>query len=381
MESWKHRMPPGMLLKSHAWSSCLHHPEGEFTLEAFCRQEGHDYDPRMLTPVEVFSRYGDAFQTRFAPDVAEKKALNIAAAPGGFRVVFDDGEMVTARRVVLAIGVHPFSHTPDVLAALPPRAVSHSADYGPLDRLDGRQVVVVGAGASATNLAALLHERGVSTSLVARASMLNFAGPPGRWNRPLLHRLARPRSGIGSGWLLWTCANAPWLFHQAPGPLRRHVVRHALGPLGGSPMKERLVGKMRVRLGWDIERADFADGRVELHLRNRRGGGAQVVGADHVVAATGFRIDLERLAFLDPSLRRRIRTVAGAPVLSQDYETSAPGLHVIGPASADSFGPVARFVFGAIHPARRLARRFAADAAPRPRLLPREPSLAAAEQA
>ena len=380
MDSWKHKTPPGMLLKSHAWSSCLYHPDGELTLEAFCRREGHDYDPTMLTPVEVFSSYGDAFQKRFVPDVAEKKALNIAAAPGGFRVVCNDGEMVTAKRVVLAVGVHPFSHTPDVLAALPPGAVSHSADYGPLDRLDGREVVVVGAGASATGLAALLHERGVSTSLLARAPRLNFANPPSPWNRPLLRRLARPGSGIGSGWLLWICANAPWLFHEAPGPLRRHIVRNSLGPLGGSPMKERLIGKIPVRLGWDVERADFANGRVELRLRNPRGE-AQVIAADHVVAATGFRIDLERLAFLDPSLRRRIRTADGAPVLSQDYETSAPGLHVIGPASADSFGPVARFVFGAIHPARRLARRFAADATGRARVLPSEPPLAAAGQA
>jgi hypothetical protein len=369
-----------MLLKSHAWSSSLYHPQGELTLEAFCRRESRPYDPTMLTPVELFASYGDAFQKRFVPEVAEKKAVNIAAAPGGYRVVLDDGEAATAKRVVLAIGVHPFSYTPDVLAALPSDVVSHSAEHGPLDRFDGREVVVVGAGASATNLAGLLHERGVSTSLVARASKLNFAGAPGRWNRPILNRLVRPRSGIGSGWLLWTCSNAPWLFHAAPGALRRHIVRNTLGPLGGSPMKERLIGKMPVRLGWDVEGADVVGGRVELRLRNRRGE-AQVVLADHVVAATGFRIDIERLSFLDPSLRRRIRTVDGAPVLSQDYETSAPGLHVIGPASADSFGPVARFVFGANHPARRLARLLAAEAARRPSVLPDKISLAAAERA
>ena len=51
--------------------------------------------------------------------------------------------------------------------------------------------------------------------------------------------------------------------------------------------------------------------------------------------------------------------VEGAPVLSRGYETSVPGLFVIGPASAQSFGPVARFVYGAAHPARSLARRFA----------------------
>jgi hypothetical protein len=56
-------------------------------------------------------------------------------------------------------------------------------------------------------------------------------------------------------------------------------------------------------------------------------------------------------------LRADIRCADGAPVLSTAYESSVPGLHFIGPASAASFGPVARFVYGAVYPSRRLARR------------------------
>jgi thioredoxin reductase len=381
MESWRHRMPPGMLLKSHAWSSCIYHPENELTLEAFCRQQGAcSYDPEMEVPLDLYCRYGKAFQARFAPDLAEKLAVDITAVPGGFRAVFDDGEAVSARKIVVAVGVHAFSHVPEGLAWLPPEALSHSGDYGPLDRLDGREVVVVGSGASAIDLAALLQERGVSTSLLARADRLNFAPPRMRSQRPLLHRLARPYSGIGAGWLLWACANAPSLIHDLPGPVRRHLVRNTLGPLGGPSMKDRLFGKAAIRLGRRLECAALIGGRVELSIRDESGG-REVVAADHVVAATGYRPDVERLAFLNPGLRRQVRTVAGAPVLSQDYESSVPGLHFIGPVAADSFGPVARFVFGAVYPARRLARRFAAEATRQPAPLPAARPLAAAEQA
>ncbi|MER8779069.1 MULTISPECIES: hypothetical protein [unclassified Mesorhizobium] len=64
--------------------------------------------------------------------------------------------------------------------------------------------------------------------------------------------------------------------------------------------------------------------------------------------------------FLGPTLLRQIRLVEGAPQLSAHYETSVPGLHFIGPAAANSFGPVCRFVYGTYHPAHHLARHLAA---------------------
>jgi NADPH-dependent 2,4-dienoyl-CoA reductase/sulfur reductase-like enzyme len=78
--------------------------------------------------------------------------------------------------------------------------------------------------------------------------------------------------------------------------------------------------------------------------------------ADHVIAATGYRPDLSRLSFLSPALRSELETVAGAPVVRRDYQTSVPGLFVTGPAVAASFGPVMRFVFGSRHAAQTLAR-------------------------
>ena len=84
-----------------------------------------------------------------------------------------------------------------------------------------------------------------------------------------------------------------------------------------------------------------------------------------MIAATGYAIDMGRLAFLDPSLLTQVKTSMGNPILTRDFETSLPGLYVVGPASALSFGPVCRFVFGAKHPARALARRLSAAASRR----------------
>jgi FAD-dependent urate hydroxylase len=81
---------------------------------------------------------------------------------------------------------------------------------------------------------------------------------------------------------------------------------------------------------------------------------------DHVIAGTGFKVDVDRLGFLDAGLRQAIRRIMGSPRLNRRFETSVKRLHVIGPASALSFGPLFRFVVGAHYTVRTLARHFAA---------------------
>ena len=57
--------------------------------------------------------------------------------------------------------------------------------------------------------------------------------------------------------------------------------------------------------------------------------------------------------------------MAGTPVVDRDYQTSSPGLFVVGPGVAPTFGPVMRFVYGADHAARTVGRRLAGTGARR----------------
>lgn len=83
---------------------------------------------------------------------------------------------------------------------------------------------------------------------------------------------------------------------------------------------------------------------------------------DHVIAATGYKVDIGRLAFLDPVLRSRIKVFRGAPVLDSVFQSSVQNLYFVDIASAFSFGPVMRFVFGAKHAAAILAAHLRAEA-------------------
>ncbi len=108
----------------------------------------------------------------------------------------------------------------------------------------------------------------------------------------------------------------------------------------------------------------MVDGRVALELEDEHGR-KRIMMTDHVVAATGYKVDLARLPFLDGELRNAVEQVDGTPVLKDNFESSQPGLYFLGLAAANSFGPLLRFMVGAEFAAPRLVGPPAAAASPR----------------
>jgi hypothetical protein len=76
----------------------------------------------------------------------------------------------------------------------------------------------------------------------------------------------------------------------------------------------------------------------------------------HIIAATGYEVNVDRLSFLNSEIRSHIKCVERTPVLSSTFESSVHGLYFVGIAAANSFGPVMRFAFGAGFAARRLTQ-------------------------
>lgn len=369
MQMWRDHMPPGMHLKSDGKSSDLSDPQAALTLAAFCQKGGLPYHRALLpVPVETFSAYGLAFQQQFVPGVARKLLTRLERAGDRFNLHFDDGEWLIAKRVVLAVGVMAFRHVPEMFADLPPELAAHSSAYGPLDRLAGREVVIVGGGSSALDLAAVLLDQGSRVTVVARAGKPIFHGRPPTGERSLLWRLRAPDSKIGAGWKLRICDDAPQLFRLLPDATRKRIVETTLGPSGGYFIRDQVEAGATLAFGRGITAVGVQGDRVRLQTRDRAGRQETIEG-DQVVLATGYRLDMDRLGFLTPEVRQGLATADGMPLLSANFETSVPGLYMAGFAAMRSFGPVMRFVAGAPHPARRLAGHLA-SALRRPGLAP-----------
>ena len=365
MEFWVKHMPKGMRLKSEGFASSLYDPRSTFTLEAYCREQRLPY-AHIGTPVplEVFAAYGKEFQKRFVPELENEMVTDLQRSPEGFQLTLSSGELVTARRVVVAVGLTNYEQLPAELSSLPEGFVTHSSRHTTLDHFKGRGVVVVGAGASALDLAALLHEIGAVVQVVARAPEIRFHNPPDNINPSWLDRLRSPITGIGGGWRLFMCTNLPLVFRLMPEQFRLNKVRRILGPAPGWFVKEQIVGKVPLNLGVMITRAEVQNGRVTLQLTGSDGAQRTLV-TDHVIAATGYKVDLQRLSFLSGNVLAQIKSVECTPILSSTFESSVPGLYFVGASAANTFGPVLRFAFGARFTAVRLSRHLARSARPR----------------
>ena len=355
MDSWLVHMPKGMMLKSDGFASNIYDPDADFTLRQFCAERGIEYSDLGL-PVarETFSAYGLAFQERIVPELEDNLVVSLDRRPGGFVLQLDNGETVTAGRVVLAVGITHFEYIPPELAHLPSEFLSHSFRHHDLERFRGRSVVVIGGGASAIDLAGLLHETGADVQLVSRQALKFHSMPTGK-PRSLWQRIRHPQSGLGPGLRSHFFSNAPLAFHYLPERLRLHLVRTILGPSGGWFTRDKVIGQVPVLVGYAPQAAEVQDRKVRLHLRGNDGSEREVL-TEHIIVATGYRVDLNRLPFLTVEFRWKIKAVNGTPVLSSAFESSIPGLYFVGIAAANSFGPVMRFAYGAGFAARSLAR-------------------------
>ena len=365
MESWRNGMPRGMRLKSEGFASCLSDPHGVFTLRAFCASEALPYaDLDLPVPVETFTAYGTAFQKRFVPQLDRRNVRHVRQTSNGFVLQLDDGASVEVRQLIVATGLGPYRHVPEVFAELAPSRLSHTSDRADYSGFAGQNVVVVGAGASAIDAAAALSRAGASVHLISRRAAVTFhAAGPRRW----IDRFIAPMTPLGPGWKKLLCVKAPLLFRALPEDLRVRIVRRYLGPAPGWSARDDFNGKVAVTLSAKVIAARDADEGVELEIA-APDGPRTMRGIDHVVAGTGYDIDVRRLTFLDPALVAKLDLTRQAPRLSSYFETSVPGLYVVGTAAAYAFGPMLRFVCGAGFAARRVTSMVVAAERRSPRI-------------
>jgi cation diffusion facilitator CzcD-associated flavoprotein CzcO len=314
--------------------------------------------------LDMFVDYGLWFQKRQVEDIARVEIENLAAVPGGFRLALSDGEEIRAKTVVVAAGHVAYAYMPSELRALAAEAtagrISHASRHADLSEFAGRSVAVIGGGQSALESAVLLREAGADVHLLVRRPYLVWGMPPAVPGRSLLRPMLKPESPLGPGWSLFALSRAPDLVPYLPQPVRLYLTRTVLGPSGAWWLRSRLDRTINVALETAVEAAAASNDKIALQLRTKSGA-RSTLAVDHAIAATGYRVDLEALRFLDPALRASIARIKGtaAPRLSRSFASSIPGLYFSGLTAAPTFGTLMRFVCGTGFTARTIRRALA----------------------
>jgi cation diffusion facilitator CzcD-associated flavoprotein CzcO len=351
MSFWREHMPKGMKLRSPWAATHIVDPDNLLTLDAFSAAEDlGNPDP---LPLEDFIRYGDWFQKTALPDLDTRQIARIEPGPGEFWLTIDDGSTARARRVVIAMGLANQEFRPAVFDGLPAELVSHAADHADLGKLAKQRVAIIGRGQSATESAAILNEAGAQVEIICRGGV-HWLGAETSGNahrRDIywrMHKVLATKSGVGPFPLNWV-NEQPDLIHRIPRNMRLWLNRRSLRAGAAGWVRDRLPG-VAIDTGRTIRAARRHGERIMLELDNG------TCEFDHVLLATGYKIDVARFGILAPALLSALMTDEGSPVLGPGYQSSVPGLHFIGSSAVRSYGPLLRFVWGAGYAARNMTK-------------------------
>src|SRR5262249_40357878 len=130
MSFWQNHMPAGMYLRSNWAASHISDPRNQLTLDHFKAETGLEFTQPIPLPYQV--QYGQWFQQKAAPQLQRRQVTGLDASRTGFAVTLESGEVLKARRVVVATGIAPFPHLPEEFRGLPKSHVTHSSDHSDL---------------------------------------------------------------------------------------------------------------------------------------------------------------------------------------------------------------------------------------------------------
>ncbi|MGA9972408.1 MAG: NAD(P)-binding domain-containing protein [Candidatus Acidiferrales bacterium] len=353
MEFWKSHMPEGMLLRSPWAASHISDPGTGLTMDAY-RDELGTQIPTPI-PLDRFVEYGLWFQRQAVPQVDRRKIARVETNTNAFLVTLSDGEQFHSRRVVVAAGIGSFARRPKEFEGQPSELVTHVSDGRDLRCFAGKRVAVIGAGQSALESAALIHENGGEVEVIVRAPDVHWLGWRARLQKlgPIAKLLYSPFD-IGPAGISRIVA-VPDAVKYFPRRTQDAFRRRALRPAGArwlfGRFKDIPISKSRF-----VQSAQQFGDKLRLRLND---GTAREV--DHVLLGTGYRVDVTRYPFLAPELSRSLAQVNGFPRLAPGFESSVRGLHFLGAPSSWNFGPLMFFVCGTDYAARRLARYVSAS--------------------
>jgi cation diffusion facilitator CzcD-associated flavoprotein CzcO len=351
MEFWANNMPEGMLLRSPRVASSMSDPDGAFTLEAY--EAASKKEPCAPVPLDTFVEYGRWFRHQLGSDLDPRTVRRVDRDPPGFRLTLQDGTQIRSTSVVIAAGIGPFRKKPAVFQNLSPQQAIHCYEGREVRKFAGKRVAVIGAGQSALESAALLHEAGAQVEVIARQAEFRWIG-----QHSWLHHMGPLSSMLYSSHDVGPLGISrlvayPKLVSYVPLGIRDKIRKRAVRAAGSRWLPPRLANVKMTRGASVLEAKTTGD---EIDLKLDDGSERRM---DHVVLGTGYQVDVSRYDFLPHELTRDVEQFDGYPKLDSGFRSSVPGLHFIGATAARSFGPLLYFVAGTEFASRELASHIA----------------------
>ena len=281
-----------------------------------------------------------AFYLSYAEWFVKQKGIEVLPAwvqqlnyvhntPPFFEAVLQDGKILTARNVVLALGFRYFKNVPEVYSALfPPGRFAHTCDLVNFTPLKGKRVLIVGGRQSAFEWAALTHEQGAEAVYLSyRHSTPAFQPADWSWVNPIMEEIV---------------TNPAW-FRRKTAEEKEQVNRRmwAEGRLKLEPWLAERITKDTIKLFPQSQVTackESPNGELEVSLNG------STLAVDQIVLATGYKVKVEQIPLLaNGNLLAQLETQNGFPLLDEHFQSNIPGLFFTSMCATQDFGPFFAF--------------------------------------
>ncbi|WP_066363311.1 NAD(P)-binding domain-containing protein [Neobacillus drentensis] len=321
MDFWSNQMPQEMFIRTPQDFVSFSDSNDRLTIHQFSEETGTE----LMTPLPrpIFVEYANWFAQKAGIEFTPELITQVTYKNGVYEAVSQTGERHLAKNVIVATGVEHYKYLPNFLKEFSPNLVSHTSGYTNFSQFKGKKVVVLGSGQSAWEAAGLLHRDGADVELIYRKQGPNYAGS--RENEIALRDLGD-------------------IFYKLPSEEKKEEWGQSPGSIAYF-LKPYVEGLVPQNKEVEIEKIEqINEDEIRLVLSN---GTEKIV--NHIIAATGFHINVDKVPFFDQELLSTIEReedYSQFPKLNVSFESSLPGLYFAGPLSSHSHGPTFRFILG-----------------------------------
>lgn len=319
MDFWKNKMPAQMFIRTKLAFTSLSDPDNYYTLQRYEQEEGLTFAYPLSR--KIFTDYAQWFIAKTGITIEHDFVQKVSKEDGTFHVHTERGESYQAQQVAIAVGLTNAAYVPDVFQTLPDSFCSHTAGYTSFEQFKGKKVLVVGGGQSAWEAAALLHQENAETILSYRR--------PERL-APKKNTNARQQELLGK-------------YYHMSAEEKQKVTEELDRPTVSDFLLPLVEGKVRQIPSTRINKVtlDADQNQVNVFFDN-----GETIAVDHIITATGYRFDPQKLTFLAPLLEELQLSDDNNTIVDECFQSSIKGLYFTGPATVYNHGYAFRFIAG-----------------------------------
>jgi len=341
-----------MPIRSDWQTSEIYSPDNRYSFKRFIQhQNPQGWQEQLNRRIDgpMFTSYLEQVRDQLpyqviTSDVASLCHLNIDAPHEGFVAMLDNGMEIRARHIVLATGIEPHRYLPQSLAKLEQNSCIHTWNVADFIGVTGKRILLVGRGQSAAEALAHLVPNN-QVKWVCRK-------PPKFYNEPI--NLPAP--------VFKSLRFLSRIYYYLPKPIHKKLAAQFVAVTVTPDMAPKVssVPQVHKDVG-ELELTSVFDTNGGPATKGQSGAVYSATLDEHfdvVVAATGYRYQLNNLIFLSSQLQSSMAARDDeCPKVNATFESGVDNLYFVGGIAEPSHGPAMRFMMGAPYAARTVAKQ------------------------